>query len=194
MIMFPFILVVGVLLLCKMGSETTSAKAHNRAVASWKTAHSDWVIRATSDRIEEQHEYHLKTAADYRHIRSEADRICPCIPDEQRNTTNYLRVFLSQRGKIPRIDTISGIDTPLYPSSMPTITRRAKRIAFNDYMCWLDAELRKHGMQERMLFEPLSKATSRRYYELFEVDALGTTAGRFIWVPQSIHYHLDNAK
>lgn len=191
MIMFPFILVVGVLLLCKMGSETTSAKAHDRAVASWKAEHRDWVIRVTNENIEERHEYHLKTATDYRHIESEVDRICPCIPDEQRNTTNYLRVFLSQRGKIPRIDTISGIDTPLYPSSMPTITRRAKRIAFNDYMRWLDAELRKHGMMERMIFEPVSGVSERRYYELDEIDNLGLMEGRFMWIPQSIHYHLS---
>lgn len=192
MIMFPFILIAAVLLLCKMGSETANAKAQRKNIDNWHKVCKDWTIRATSAEIEERHEYRLKTSIDYRHIKSEVDRICPCIPEEQRTIENYLRVFLSQRGKIPRIDTISGIDAPLYPSSMPTITRREKRIAFNDYMRWLDAELRKHGMQERMLFEPFPSTADRQYYELDEIDNLGLLDGRFVWTPQSIQYHLSS--
>jgi len=178
-------------LLCKMGGETAQAKNHDREIASWKAAKEVWADAATDRAIEEQYEYRLKTTIDHAQIEAEINRICPCLPQSERNYQGYMRVLMSQIGKVQWSDSVFGIAVPVYPASTPQIICRQKRMEFNSFIRWLDAELRKHGMKERMIFEPIISVNGRYYYELDEVDSLETVAGRFSWVPQSVLYHRD---
>lgn len=178
-------------LLCKMGGETAQAKNHDRDIASWKAAKEVWSDAATDRAIEEQYEYRLKTTTDNAQIETEINRICPCFPQSQQSYQGYMRVLMSQIGKVQWSDSVFGIAVPVYPASTPQIICRQKRMEFNRFIRWLDAELRKHGMQERMIFEPMMSINGRYYYELDEVDSLETVAGRFLWLPQSVLYHRD---
>ena len=178
-------------LLCKMGGETAQAKKHDRDIASWKAAKEVWSDAATDRAAEEQYEYRLKTATDNAHIEAEINRICPCLPKSEQNYYGYMRVLMSQIGKVQWHDSVVGITAPVYSANTPRIVCRQKRMEFNRFIRWLDTELRKHGMKEHMIFEPIMPVNGRYYYELDEVDSLETVAGRFLWLPQSVLYHRD---
>lgn len=184
-------LVLITFLLCKMGGETAQAKKHDRDIVSWKAAKEVWSASATDNAAEEQYEYRLKTTIDNAHIEAEINRICPCLPQSEQNYYGYMRVLMSQIGKVQWHDSVVGITAPVYSANTPRIVCRQKRMEFNSFIRWLDAELRKHGMKERMIFEPIIPVNGRYYYELDEVDSLETVAGRFSWVPQSVLYYRD---
>lgn len=184
-------LVLITFLLCKMGGETAQAKKHDCDIASWKSTKEVWSDAATDRAVEEQYEYRLKTTIDHAQIEAEINRICPCLPKSQQSYQGYMRVLMSQIGKVQWSDSVFGIAVPVYLASTPQIVCRQKRMEFNRFIRWLDAELRKHNMKERMIFEPMIPINGRYYYELDEVDGLETVAGRFLWLPQSVLYHRD---
>lgn len=184
-------LVLILLLLCRMGGETACSAKHDEDIAAWKSAKDNWSDSVTDSTVEEQYEYYLKSATDNIQIEAEIKRICPCLPESQQNYHGHMRVLMSQIGKVQWSDSVFGIAVPVFPADTPRLVCRQKRMEFNAFIRWLDTELRKHGMKERMIFEPMMPVNGRYYYELNEVDSLETVAGRFSWLPQSVSYYRD---
>lgn len=164
---FLIFAVLAMLLFGSIANEAADSRRCNEIILSWREARGVWLSRSTDESMEEQYEYYLKTAMDYAEIDKTIDRICPCVPIGQRNINGYMRILLSQRGKVTRSDAVCGIDTPAFSSQMPMLICKQKRREFNNYIRWLDNELRKHGMQERIIFEPMI-TTDKRYYTLDE--------------------------
>lgn len=173
----------------KMSSERSASKEATQKREEWKRLLDEWCVNITDERLESRLETYIQRnpfeAAE------KAKSICQFIPEDQQNPTTYLRILLSNEGKIRKQDAIFGIETPLYVPK-PVLTAKQKYRDFFEFVIWLNRNLERHGASTgEVLFVPSYPAPdSKKYYSTQEAGRL-LVNGTYVWAPQRICVYLD---
>jgi len=177
----------------KIAGEKGANKNYTAKVNKWTSELQSWRSRVTDIDLEEKIEAYVKAPENIFEVEKVMDEIYPELPNSCQTYTHWVRVFMACKGKIQISDATCGIVAPMYDASQSRLEARVKRLAFNDYMRWLEGTLFKNGATEHLLFVPTAPdKNEKRYYTLDEVDSLGCRMGSFEWEPWVIHKYLQN--
>lgn len=169
--------------------EKSASKEASQKQDEWKSAYDEWCATVTDRHLEDELELFITNNPTY--AGELAKEMCPLLPKDQQNATNYLRIFLAQKGKIRNSDALFGITTPLY-SPKPALEMKQKYSNFYVYVTWLTDYLEKNGFPKNDLcFVPAYPGSNSSGF----IDTNDTSKlmryGTYIWSPQSISTYLD---
>lgn len=176
-------------LAAKVASDKSAAKGAARKREEWHCALDEWRTNITDESLENKLELYVhNNPAD---AAQKAKALCQFIPENQHSPTTYLRVLLSEYGKIKMDDAAFGITTPLYVPN-PVLEAKQKYRDFFEFVIWLNRNLERHGANTgEILFVPsYPKTNSKSYYSSQEAGRL-LEYGTYVWAPQRINIYLD---
>lgn len=173
----------------KMSAEQNAAKVAAQKREEWKCALDEWRLNITNECLEAKIESYIQNNP--HEAAQKVKALCQFIPEDQHNPTTYLRVLLSEHGKIRMNDAAFGIKTPLYIPK-PVLEAKQKYRDFFEFVIWLNRNLERHGANTgEILFIPsYPKTDSKSYYSSQEAGRL-LEYGTYAWVPQRINIYLD---
>lgn len=176
-------------LAAKVVADKSAAKGAAQKREEWSCALDEWRANITDESLENKLELYVhNNPAD---AAQKAKALCKFIPDNQHSPTTYLRVLLSEYGKIRMNDAAFGIKTPLYVPE-PVLEAKQKYRDFFEFVIWLNRNLERHGANTGEIFFVPSypKPNSKSYYSSQEAGRL-LVHGTYVWAPQRINIYLD---
>lgn len=184
--------IIALILILFIGIRIIAEKSASKEVSEkqdeWRSAYDEWCASVTDKNLEDELELFISNNPTY--AGELAREICPLLPKDQQNATNYLRILLAQRGKIRNSDALFGITPPLY-SPIPAVEMKRQYSNFYAYVTWLTDYLEKNGFPKNDLcFVPAYPGSNSSSF----IDTNDTSKlmryGTYVWSPQRVNTYL----